>query len=172
MQPPLKSPLKPPLKPLLGTPPNSSPHAAPMLQALDLAQQAALAGEVPVGAVIVRGGVVIAAAANQMRAGNDPTAHAELLAIRAACQALGSSVLDDCDLYVTLEPCPMCAGAIAWAQLRRLYYAAPDPRRGAIDHGCRLFASTDAFHRPEVIAGLEEAAARQLLQQFFEGLRD
>jgi tRNA(adenine34) deaminase len=145
---------------------------SPMQQAIALASEAASRGEVPVGAVIVQGGVVIAAAANGMRARNDPTAHAELLAIRAACQALGSSVLADCDLYVTLEPCPMCAGAIAWAQLRRLYYAAPDPRRGAIDHGCRLFASTDAFHRPEVIAGLEEAAARQLLQQFFEGLRD
>lgn len=143
-----------------------------MQQAIALASEAASRGEVPVGAVIVQGGVVIAAAANGMRARNDPTAHAELLAIRAACQALGSSVLADCDLYVTLEPCPMCAGAIAWAQLRRLYYAAPDPRRGAIDHGCRLFASTDAFHRPEVIAGLEEAAARQLLQQFFQGLRD
>ena len=145
---------------------------SPMQQAIALASEAASRGEVPVGAVIVQGGVVIARAANKMRARNDPTAHAELLAIRAACQALGSSVLADCDLYVTLEPCPMCAGAIAWAQLRRLYYAAPDPRRGAIDHGCRLFASTDAFHRPEVIAGLEEAAARQLLQQFFQGLRD
>jgi len=144
---------------------------SPMQQAIALASEAASRGEVPVGAVITRGGVVIARAANKMRALNDPTAHAELLAIRAACQALGSSVLADCDLYVTLEPCPMCAGAIAWAQLRRLYYAAPDPRRGAIDHGCRLFASTDAFHRPEVIAGLEEAAARQLLQQFFQGLR-
>jgi tRNA(adenine34) deaminase len=143
-----------------------------MQQAIALASEAASRGEVPVGAVIVQGGVVIARSANKMRALNDPTAHAELLAIRAACQALGSSVLADCDLYVTLEPCPMCAGAIAWAQLRRLYYAAPDPRRGAIDHGCRLFASTDAFHRPEVIAGLEEAAARQLLQQFFQGLRD
>lgn len=143
-----------------------------MQQAIALASEAASRGEVPVGAVIVQGGVVIATAANKMRALNDPTAHAELLAIRAACQALGSSVLADCDLYVTLEPCPMCAGAIAWAQLRRLYYAAPDPRRGAIDHGCRLFASTDAFHRPEIIAGLEEAAARQLLQQFFQGLRD
>ncbi len=145
---------------------------SPMQQAIALASEAASRGEVPVGAVIVQGGVVIARSANKMRALNDPTAHAELLAIRAACQALGSSVLADCDLYVTLEPCPMCAGAIAWAQLRRLYYAAPDPRRGAIDHGCRLFASTDAFHRPEVIAGLEEAAARQLLQQFFQGLRD
>ena len=144
---------------------------SPMQQAIALASEAASRGEVPVGAVIVQGGVVIARSANKMRALNDPTAHAELLAIRAACQALGSSVLADCDLYVTLEPCPMCAGAIAWAQLRRLYYAAPDPRRGAIDHGCRLFASTDAFHRPEVIAGLEEAAARQLLQQFFQGLR-
>ncbi len=145
---------------------------SPMQQAIALASEAASRGEVPVGAVIVQGGVVIARSANKMRALNDPTAHAELLAIRAACQALGISVLADCDLYVTLEPCPMCAGAIAWAQLRRLYYAAPDPRRGAIDHGCRLFASTDAFHRPEVIAGLEEAAARQLLQQFFQGLRD
>ena len=145
---------------------------SPMQQAIALASEAASRGEVPVGAVIVQGGVVIARSANKMRALNDPTAHAELLAIRAACQALGSSVLADCDLYVTLEPCPMCAGAIAWAQLRRLYYAAPDPRRGAIDHGCRLFASTDAFHRPEIIAGLEEAAARQLLQQFFQGLRD
>lgn len=144
---------------------------SPMQQAIALASEAASRGEVPVGAVITRGGVVIARSANKMRALNDPTAHAELLAIRAACQALGSSVLADCDLYVTLEPCPMCAGAIAWAQLRRLYYAAPDPRRGAIDHGCRLFASNNAFHRPEVIAGLEEAAARQLLQQFFQGLR-
>ncbi len=142
------------------------PHS-PMQMALELAAKAAMLGEVPVGAVIVQQNRVIALAANQMRALHDPTAHAEMLAIRAACQQLGSSVLDGCDLYVTLEPCPMCAGAIAWARLRRLYYAAADPKRGAIDHGCRLFASSTAFYRPEIIAGLESAAASQLLQDFF-----
>ena len=143
-----------------------------MRRALELARLAEESGEVPVGAVVVLNGVIVGEGRNAPIALHDPTAHAEMQALRAAATNTGNYRLTGATLYCTLEPCPMCAGAIAWAQLRRLYYAAPDPRRGAIDHGCRLFASTDAFHRPEVIAGLEEAAARQLLQQFFEGLRD
>ena len=125
-----------------------SPH---MQRALDLAQEAAQAGEVPVGAVIVRNGVEIAACANAMRALKDPTAHAEMEAIRAAARALGNERLDDCDLWVTPEPCPMCAGAIAHARIARVYYAAPDPKGGGVDHGPRIFTQTTCHHRPDVI---------------------
>jgi tRNA(Arg) A34 adenosine deaminase TadA len=139
--------------------------------ALSLAEAAAADGEAPVGAVIVEGDTVLAAERNRMRALADPTAHAELLAIRAALARRGTGRLDGCDLYVTLEPCAMCAGAIAHARLRRLYYGAEDPKAGAVDNGVRLFAQPTCHHRPEVIAGLAEARAAALLQAFFRDRR-
>ena len=138
-----------------------------MRAALDAAAAAAARGEVPVGAVVTRGGTTVAIAANAMRGAHDPTAHAEMVALRTAAAALGTPRLDDCDLWVTLEPCAMCAGAIALARIRRLYYAAPDPKAGAVDHGVRLYASPACHHRPEVIADLGEAAAARLLRAFF-----
>jgi tRNA(adenine34) deaminase len=145
-----------------------SPH---MQRALDLAQEAAQAGEVPVGAVIVRNGVEIAACANAMRALKDPTAHAEMETIRAAARALGNERLDDCDLWVTLEPCPMCAGAIAHARIARVYYAAPDPKGGGVDHGPRIFTQSTCHHRPDVYSGLGEAEASAQLRAFFAAKR-
>ena len=142
-----------------------------MHRALQLAQAAADAGEVPVGAVIMRDGVEIAAASNAMRARNDPTAHAEILAIRAAAEALGQLRLDDCELWVTLEPCAMCAGAIAHARLARLYYAAADPKGGGVDHGPRVFTQPTCHHRPDVYSGLGEAQAAAQLRQFFAAKR-
>ena len=142
-----------------------------MQRALDLAQEAAQAGEVPVGAVIVRNGVEIAACANTMRASKDPTAHAEMEAIRAAARALGNERLDDCDLWVTLEPCPMCAGAIAHARIARVYYAAPDPKGGGVDHGPRIFTQPTCHHRPDVYSGLGEAQAADQLRAFFAAKR-
>jgi tRNA(Arg) A34 adenosine deaminase TadA len=139
--------------------------------ALSLAEAAAADGEAPVGAVVVEGDRVLAAERNRMRALADPTAHAELLAIRAALARRGTGRLDGCDLYVTLEPCAMCAGAIAHARLRRLYYGAEDPKAGAVDNGVRLFAQPTCHHRPEVIAGLAEARAAALLQAFFRDRR-
>src|ERR1044071_1247446 len=125
---------------------------APMDFALSLAEEAAAAGEAPVGAVIMDGDTVLASAQNRMRRDNDPTAHAELIAIRAALAARGTGRLDGCDLYVTLEPCTMCAGAISHARLRRVYYGAEDPKAGAVDHGVRLFDSPNCHHRPEVVS--------------------
>jgi tRNA(Arg) A34 adenosine deaminase TadA len=142
-----------------------------MRLALDLARDAAAAGEVPVGAVIMRGTDIVATSANAMRGGNDPTAHAEMLAIRRAAERLESSRLDDCDLWVTLEPCAMCAGAIALARLARLYYAAPDPKGGAVAHGPRLFAQPTCHHRPEVYGGIGESEAAALLRDFFASRR-
>ncbi len=142
-----------------------------MQRALDLAQEAALAGEVPVGAVIVRNGLEIAACANAMRASKDPTAHAEMEAIRAAARALGNERLDDCDLWVTLEPCPMCAGAIAHARIARVYYAAPDPKGGGVDHGPRIFTQPTCHHRHDVYSGLGEAQASDQLRAFFAAKR-
>jgi tRNA(Arg) A34 adenosine deaminase TadA len=139
--------------------------------ALSLAAEAAAVGEVPVGAVIVGDGGVLAAERNRMRELNDPTAHAELLAIRAALRKRGTGRLDGCDLYVTLEPCVMCAGAIAHARLRRVYYGAEDEKAGAVDNGVRLFAQPSCHHRPEVIAGLGEARAAALLRGFFQDRR-
>jgi tRNA(Arg) A34 adenosine deaminase TadA len=139
--------------------------------ALSLAEAAAADGEAPVGAVVVEGDRVLAAERNRMRALADPTAHAELLAIRAALARRGTGRLDGCDLYVTLEPCAMCAGAIAHARLRRLYYGAEDPKAGAVDNGVRLFAQPTCHHRPEVIAGLAVARAAALLQAFFRDRR-
>ena len=139
--------------------------------ALELAEQAATAGEAPVGAVIVENGAVLAATRNQMRALNDPTAHAEFLAVQEALAKRGTGRLDGCDLYVTLEPCAMCAGAIVHARLRRIIYAAGDPKAGAVDHGVRLFDSPNTHHHPEVISGIGEQRASEMLKVFFAGLR-
>lgn len=135
------------------------------------ARAAGARDEVPVGAVIMRGGAVVAAAGNRMRAGHDPTAHAEMLAIRAACALAASQRLPDCDLYVTLEPCAMCAAAISFARIRRLYFAAPDPKGGAVEHGPRLFNQPTCHHAPEVYGGLRATEAAALLQSFFASRR-
>ena len=137
--------------------------------ALDQARAAAGAGEVPVGAVLVEAatGRILAATRNRIEELKDPTAHAEVLAIRTAAAALGSPRLPACDLYVTLEPCPMCAAAIAFARLRRVYYGAGDPKGGAIDHGVRLFEQPTCHHRPEVYGGIGETEAAGLLREFF-----
>lgn len=142
-----------------------------MQLALDQARDAAARGEVPVGAVLVHDGTVIAAAGNCTRELKDPTAHAEMVVIRDAAKALRNERLDGCDLYVTLEPCVMCAGAISFARLRRLYYGAGDPKGGAVDNGPRFFAQETCHHTPEVYSGLAEAAASALLKNFFESLR-
>lgn len=147
------------------------PLPYPMRLALDLAAEAGQAGEVPVGAVIMRGDEVIAATANAMCAGTDPTAHAEIAAIRAASSRLGAQRLDECDLFVTLEPCAMCAGAISHARLRRLYYGADDPKGGAVVHGPRFFAQPTCHHRPDVYGGIGEAEAGALLRAFFRDRR-
>lgn len=139
-----------------------------MGMALTEAEAAARAGEVPVGAVIVGPtGAVLARAHNRMRGHHDPTAHAEITAIRAACAALGNERLTGCDLYVTLEPCPMCAGAIAEARLARLYYGAADMKGGAVDNGIALFAQASCHHRPEIYGGLRETDCAALLRDFF-----
>ncbi len=138
-----------------------------MRAALAQAQAARGADAVPIGAVVVRGGVIVAAAHNGPRGGHDPTAHAEILAIRAAAQALGIDRLDGCDLWVTLEPCAMCAGAIVHARIARVYYAASDPKGGAVEHGARVFDQTTTLHRPEVYAGLGEQESADLLRDFF-----
>lgn len=143
----------------------------PMQQALELARQAAAAGEVPVGAVIVKDGEIIATAQNEMKRIGDPTAHAEMQAMRKALEKLGTGRLDGCDLYVTLEPCTMCAGAIAHAKLRRVYYGAEDVKGGAVDNGVRFFNSPTCHHHPEVISGIGEAEAAELLIQFFADRR-
>jgi tRNA(Arg) A34 adenosine deaminase TadA len=144
----------------------------PMALALDQAAEARELGEVPVGAVVVSAdGEVLAQAGNRTLALRDPTAHAELLAIRAACARLGSERLTGCDLYVTLEPCAMCAAAISFARIRRLYFGAADPKGGAVEHGPRLFAQPTCHHVPEVVGGLSESEAAALLKQFFAGRR-
>ncbi|MFV0922857.1 nucleoside deaminase [Sphingomonas parapaucimobilis] len=142
-----------------------------MRAALDAAAQAGLAGEVPVGAVVVRDGTIIATGANAPRRLHDPTAHAEIQAIRAASMVLGRDRLEDCDLWVTLEPCAMCAGAIAHARIARLYYAASDPKGGAVEHGPRFFGQSTCHHRPEVYAGMGEGEAAGLLRDFFSARR-
>lgn len=147
------------------------PLPYPMRLALELAAEAADAGEVPVGAVIMRGDVVIAAAGNRMCSGSDPTAHAEMEVIRAASARLGAQRLDTCDLYVTLEPCVMCAGAISHARLRRLYYGADDPKGGAVAHGPRFFAQPTCHHRPEIYGGIGELEASAMLRDFFRERR-
>ena len=147
------------------------PLPAPMALALAEAAKAVAAREVPIGAVVIRDGAVIAAAHNAPRAQCDPTAHAEVLAIRAAAQALGNERLDGCELWVTLEPCAMCAGAIVHARLARLYYAAADPKGGAVEHGARVFDQPQCLHRPEVYPGIAAAEAGALLREFFRARR-
>ena len=139
----------------------------PLSLAFAAARAAAEQGEVPVGAVIVRDGLVLAVAGNRTIADKDPTAHAEVLAIRAACQAVGSERLVGCDLYVTLEPCAMCAGAISFARLKRVYWAASDPKGGAVEHGPRFFAQPTCHHAPEVIGGVDEQRGGDVLRKFF-----
>ncbi|HCI07655.1 nucleoside deaminase [Ascidiaceihabitans sp.] len=143
-----------------------------MSEALVQARAAADRGEVPVGAVIVDGaGQVIASAGNRTRELNDPTAHAEVLAIRAACSALGVERLTGCDLYVTLEPCPMCAAAISNARIGRLYYGASDPKSGGVEQGPRVFSHAQCHHAPEVYDGIDAGASGDLLKAFFKGRR-
>jgi tRNA(adenine34) deaminase len=143
-----------------------------MSKALVQARAAADRGEVPVGAVIVdRAGQVIASAGNRTRELNDPTAHAEVLAIRAACSALGVERLTGCDLYVTLEPCPMCAAAISNARIGRLYYGASDPKSGGVEQGPRVFSHAQCHHAPEVYDGIDAVASTDLLKAFFKGRR-
>ena len=138
-----------------------------MRHALDAARDAQARGEVPVGAVVMRDGIVIATAGNAPRETKDPTAHAEIVAIRAACLALGTDRLIDCDLWVTLEPCAMCAGAISHARIARLYYGADDPKGGGVTHGARVFSQPTCHHRPEVIAGMGAAQSGAMLRAFF-----
>ncbi len=142
-----------------------------MQMALEEARAAEARGEVPVGCVIVRNGEAIARAGNRTLADKDPTAHAELLAIRQAATALGSERLVDCDLYVTLEPCTMCAAAMSFARIRRLYFGAADPKGGAVEHGVRFFAAPTCHHRPDVYGGIHESECAALLKGFFEARR-
>jgi tRNA(adenine34) deaminase len=139
--------------------------------ALEAAKNAGKSGEVPIGCVIARGTEVIATAANRTLTDRDPTGHAEIVAIRAASAAIGSERLVDCDLYVTLEPCTMCAGAISLARIRRLYYGAADPKGGAVESGVRFFASPTCHHAPEIYSAVGERAAAALLQDFFRARR-
>lgn len=147
------------------------PLPDPMAHALALAREAAAEGEVPIGAVVVKDGVVIGEGRNAPRRDHDPTAHAEIAAIRDAAAALGAERLAGCELWVTLEPCAMCAGAIIHARIARLYYAAPDPKGGAVENGARVFEYPQALHRPEVYAGMGEAEAAELLRGFFRERR-
>jgi tRNA(Arg) A34 adenosine deaminase TadA len=150
----------------------TSPSKRPMDLALAQAEAAGLAGEVPVGAVVVSAeGELLASASNRTLSSRDPTAHAELLAIREACAKLGSERLTACDLYVTLEPCAMCAAAISFARIRRLYFGAADPKGGAVEHGVRFFASPTCHHAPEVYGGIGEDRASELLRKFFAARR-
>lgn len=142
-----------------------------MRSALALAREAGAAGEVPVGAVVVQNGTIVARSRNAMVGGCDPTAHAEMTALRDAGAALGTSRLDDCDLWVTLEPCAMCAAAIGLARIRRLYFAASDPKGGAVLHGPRLYGQATCHHAPDVYAGIGEDEAGALLRTFFAGRR-
>lgn len=147
------------------------PLPEPMALALKAASGAAAAGEVPIGAVVWREGRVLAAASNAPRGTSDPTAHAEILAIREAARVLGNERLDGCELWVTLEPCAMCAGAIVHARIARLYYAASDPKGGAVEHGARVFDQPQCLHRPEVYSGMGEIEAADLLRSFFRDRR-
>lgn len=142
-----------------------------MQLALEEARAAGARGEVPVGCVIVRDGAVLARAGNRTLDDKDPTAHAELLAIRQASAMLGTERLTDCDLYVTLEPCTMCAAAMSFARIRRLYFGAADPKGGAVEHGVRFFAAPTCHHRPEVYGGIGESESAALLREFFQARR-
>lgn len=145
--------------------------AVPMEIALEEARAAGIRGEVPIGAVIVHQGTIIARAGNRTRELNDVTAHAEVLVIRDAGKALQSERLVDCDLYVTLEPCAMCAAAISFARIRRLYYAASDPKGGGVEHGPRFYTQPTCHHVPEIYAGLSERNAQEILRDFFRDKR-
>jgi tRNA(Arg) A34 adenosine deaminase TadA len=142
-----------------------------MDEALEIAVAAMRAGEVPVGALVVKDGEVLARADNRTLRDHDPTAHAEVLALREAARKLNSERLVDCDLYVTLEPCAMCAAAVSFARIRRLYYGATDPKGGAVESGVRFFASPTCHHQPEVYGGMQEARAAELLRAFFAARR-
>jgi tRNA(adenine34) deaminase len=142
-----------------------------MQMALDEARAAGARGEVPVGCVIVRDGTVVARAGNRTLAEKDPTAHAEVLALRQAAAAVGSERLAGCDLYVTLEPCTMCAAALSFARVRRLYFGAPDPKGGAVEHGVRFFSAATCHHRPEIYGGINESECAGLLKEFFQARR-
>ena len=143
-----------------------------MALALEVAERAAARGEVPVGAVIVQDGKLLVRAGNRVEADSDPTAHAEILAIRAAADMLDAPRLPDCDLYVTLEPCAMCAAAISFARIRRLYFGAYDPKGGGVEHGVRFFGQVTCHHAPDVYGGIAESDCGELLKIFFQGLRD
>jgi tRNA(Arg) A34 adenosine deaminase TadA len=158
----------------LGTESSTNPgEKSPMARALALAREAAEADEVPVGAVLVDGpsGRILAEARNRMEELRDPTAHAEMLAIRAACAKAGAPRLEGADLYVTLEPCAMCAAAISFARIRRLYFGAYDPKGGGVEHGPRFFAQPTCHHRPEVVGGIEECESGEILKAFFKERR-
>ena len=143
----------------------------PMSVAFVEARAAEARGEAPIGAALARDGKVVASAGNRTRGDSDPTAHAEMIVLRQAAAALGEHRLIDCDLYVTLEPCAMCAGAISHARLRRLYYAAPDPKGGAVEHGPRFFSQSTCLHAPEVYGGIREREAAEMLRAFFAARR-
>lgn len=147
------------------------PFPEPMAHALQLAAAAGRAGAVPVAAVIVQDGEIIATGVNAAPGGHDPTAHAEIIAIRNAAARLSQDKLEGCDIWVTLEPCPMCAGAIVHARLARLYYGADDPKGGAVEHGARLFAQPNCNHRPEIYGGIGANEAGKLLREFFANRR-
>ncbi|MGZ3249673.1 MAG: nucleoside deaminase [Croceibacterium sp.] len=149
----------------------SWPLPPPMSRALELAREGGAGGEVPIGAVVTLDGEIVGEGYNRPRGLHDPTAHAEILAIRAAATALGNERLGRCDLWVTLEPCAMCAGAIAHARIARLYYGAPDPKGGGVEHGARVFEQAQCLHRPEVYAGIGEREAAKLLRDFFASRR-
>lgn len=151
---------------------NGFPLPFPMRRALDLARAAGEAGEVPIGAVVTRDGAIVGEGENRNRRDNDPTAHAEIVAIREAALALGDFRLSGCDLWVTLEPCAMCAGAASHARIARLYYGASDPKGGAVEHGGRLFTQPQCLHRPEVYGGMGESEAADMLRRFFAERRD
>lgn len=147
--------------------------SSPFMQsALDQARLADACGEVPIGAVIAHDGKIVASAHNLTETKNDPTAHAELLAIRAACEILKTPRLADCDLYVTLEPCPMCAQAISFARIRRLYFGAYDPKGGGVENGPRIFNQPTCHHKPEVYGGIQESECAEILKGFFAKLRN
>ncbi|NVE95336.1 nucleoside deaminase [Altererythrobacter lutimaris] len=145
------------------------PHG--MQAALDAARAAEAAGEVPIGAAVMQGDALIASAGNATRTPPDPTGHAEIRALRSAAEKLGQDRLADCDLYVTLEPCAMCAGAISHARIARLYYGASDPKGGAVEHGARIFEHPQCLHKPEVYSGMGESEAAEMLRAFFRGRR-
>ena len=142
-----------------------------MRRALDLAREAAEAGEVPVGAVVTKGDAIIAEARNAMRGSLDPTAHAEIVAIRAAAEAIGQPRLDGCTIWVSLEPCAMCAGAMALARVEAVRFAAEDPKGGGVVHGARVFSQPTCHHRPDVLGGIGETESAELLRRFFEERR-